>query len=215
MEERFRQALSEWVPQETLQSAISCEGPRPENEAAGPLVDHPDARALQTHIEVARAALAVARESLRPGWSLNASYGHRQRDQGGNDRSDFVSLGVTVDLPLFRDNRQLKTIEAAASRVEAADSERRLKLNQLQALEREALATHQRLAEQARLYTDTLLPQYVTLTQAALNAYASDQADFADVMRAHIAQLNARVDLVRVESEQAKANAQLKYVRTR
>ena len=48
--------------------------------------------------------------------------------------------------------------------------------------------------------------------EASLQAYTNDDGDFAEVVRARIADLNARVDGLRIDVSLAKLEAQLNYL---
>ena len=47
--------------------------------------------------------------------------------------------------------------------------------------------------------------------EASLSAYTNDDGDFAEVVRARIAELNARIDALDIEIERLKTIAQLNY----
>jgi outer membrane protein TolC len=211
--DRSLMQLSEWVP-ENLLTDVSCELPdwRADVPRSDQFVRHPEVRVFDQKIAVKRAELGLAEASGQPGWSLNTSYAFRDEDRAGNDLADFVSVGVTFDLPLFKRDRQDRQVAAAAERVNAMQSTRLLLLKQLMSRYNDARALLQRLEEQAALYDDVLLEQMKTLSRSALNAYTSDQGDFADVMRAYVAELNARVETIRIRTEMLKTIAQLKYL---
>ena len=59
----------------------------------------------------------LAKQRYKPGWMLDLSYGLRSGSMDGESRPDMLSAMVTVDLPLFRANRQDR--EVAAARAEA------------------------------------------------------------------------------------------------
>jgi len=154
----------------------------------------------------------LAEESLRPGITVNTSYGHRDEDRNGRDLPDFVSVGVSMDLPFFTAKRQDKQVSAAAERVAAEEAARLLAIRKLRSMQRDAGERVNQLEQQITLYQESLLTQMASLADAAQVAYASDQADFAEVMRARIAQLNARIEAVRLETERQKTLALLQYL---
>ena len=48
-------------------------------------------------------AVELAEQAYKPGWALDLNYGYREGNlPSGEPRSDFVSVAVTVDLPIFR-----------------------------------------------------------------------------------------------------------------
>ncbi len=62
------------------------------------------------------------------------------------------------------------------------------------------------------LYQQTLLPQAAEQASAALSAYNNDDGDFAEAVRARIAELNAQVDFIQMTAERAKNLANFQYL---
>ncbi|MGW8195219.1 MAG: TolC family protein, partial [Desulforhopalus sp.] len=69
---------------------------------------HPSLLALDREIEASEMGIDLARQKYKPEWAVNGAYGYRNEDKNGNDLPDFVSLGVSFDLPFFTENRQDK-----------------------------------------------------------------------------------------------------------
>lgn len=213
--QRRREQLSEWVPTSFLADQTYFEIPtKSASREQTSLTNHAEVRLFDQRIEIARTEREIADESRRPGWTLSASYGFRDEDAVGRNLPDFVSIGVSMDLPLFTVKRQDKQVLAAAERAASAEAARLLRLRQLSARLRDARARLTQLDQQAALYRQTLLSQMEMLAQSSLNAYTSDEGDFAEVMRAYIAQLNARVEATSIEAERQKTITLLEYLTT-
>ena len=65
------------------------------------------------------------------------------------------------------------------------------------------------MSRRIELYEQRLLIQAEDQSRAALAAYRSETGDFADVMRGVIDELNARLDVARLQTEQARSYAVL------
>ncbi len=174
------------------------------------LAAHPSLAAAGAMVDAKQAAVRVAEERKKPGWALDLGYGYRDGFlPNGEPRSDFVSLSVTIDLPLFSENRQDRKLAAALGERRAAINSRA----ELQArLESELGAEHARwtdLTRRVALYESRILELARGQAQAALLAYQSDAGDFADVMRAWIEELNTRLEHMRLQVERAKSYAAL------
>ncbi len=181
-------------------------------QIADSVLGHPDILALDQQVEAARTELELSRQSTKPGWSVNSSYGHRDEDFNGRALPDFFSVGVTVQLPFFRKNRQNKEIAAAAERVVEREADRFLRVRELDAQHQEARTTIERLTEQIQLYEQSLLPQSAALSRATLAAYQSDEGDFTDVTRAYITELDTRVQAVGLQAERQRKITTLNYL---
>jgi hypothetical protein len=114
-----------------------------------------------------------------------------------------------VDLPFSRDERQGRRLAAAFSERRAAEAQREELLRQLRAGLDAEYSQWTELSRRIELYDERILTQAADNARASLVAYQSDAADFANVMRAYIDDLNARVELTRLEVERAKSYAAL------
>ena len=176
------------------------------------LPDHPRLRAEQARIESARLGVDLARQSYRPGWMVDLGYGLRGgQNPDGSGRADFLSASLAVDLPLFPGQRQDRQVAASDQRLEAARRRRdEVLLDLRRQLERHH-AAWQRLRERVVLYRERLLPQAERNAEASLDAYQNDNTDFTTLVRARLAELDTRLDAARVETDLARARADLDY----
>jgi hypothetical protein len=174
------------------------------------LVEHPLIRAANARIDAKEAGIDVAEEDFKSGWVWDLGYGYRDGTLAdGAPRSDFVSLSVTMDLPFFREERQGRRLAAAFSERRAAEASKAELLRRLNSVLQAEHARWNELSRRIELYEAQILPQASANAQASLVAYQSDAADFANVMRAYIDDLNARVEHTRLDVERAKSFATL------
>ena len=175
------------------------------------LDDHPMMKSLDQKISATGAGVDLAKQKYKPAWGLNASYGRRNSDPFGNSRSDVLSVGVSLSVPLFTANRQDKEYSAAVSKREAIRTEQWQLLRKLKAGFETSKAQLNRLNERKALYENDLLPQMAEQAEASLTAYTNDDGDFAEVVRARIAELNAKIDALNIEVDRQKTIIQLNY----
>lgn len=176
------------------------------------LSDHPAVKALQQRIEAEQVGVALARQKYKPEWGVNASYGYRANADNGMQRADLMTVGITFDLPLFSKNRQDQELKAAISSAEAIESEKDLLLRKMMASLQTNQALLNRLKQRQALYNDRLLPQMSEQAEVALTAYTNDDGDFAEVVRARIAELNARIDALKINIDIEKTKIKLNYL---
>jgi len=207
-------ALSRWLGQDAYRP-IAMKLPAWETLPMLPdlragLESHPLLVAARAGVSARQAAVGIAEAKKKPGWALDVGYGYRDGFlPNGEPRSDFVSVSVTVDLPLFGENRQDRNLAAAlGERRAAASSQAELKASLQSELEAE-YARWRDLTRRLSLYETQILDQSNGQTEAALLAYQSDTGDFADVMRAHIDNLNTRLEYIRLQVERAQSFAVL------
>jgi outer membrane protein TolC len=182
------------------------------NELAKHFFDHPLIRAITQREQAQSVAIELAKQSYRPMWGINASYGYRDESPNGMPRDDFFSIGVTFDLPLFTENRQDQTVAAAVAEKSVIKTQRWQKLRefigQYLSLSRQLMSLNQRL----ELYKNQLLPQMRQQAEAALSAYNNDDGDFADAIRARIAELEADIQWLNLQVEKQNLIIQINYL---
>ncbi|NOY66803.1 MAG: TolC family protein [Gammaproteobacteria bacterium] len=174
---------------------------------------HPKILAAQAMVKRGQQGVSLAREAYKPAWGLGVTYGFRDGQNGvGVDRPDFLSLGISLDIPLFQEKRQDRKLKASQFNLGA----NRQMLDQQyldlkQALERDH-ADWLRLTERVSFYHKTLVPQAKQNTEAAFFAYQNDRADFPTVMKARITELNTELKSIRMHVNRAKSEARLRYI---
>jgi outer membrane protein TolC len=174
------------------------------------LPEHPAMKAADAQIRARSAGVDLANERSKPGWAVDLGYSYREGLLAtGEPRSDFISLGVTVDLPFFRKKSVDSTLSAALQERSAAMSAREQSARAL----RSRLATeHARwrdLTRRLSLYETRILDQAKDYAEASLLAYQSDRGDFADAMRASAVYLDTRIEHIRLQVERAQSYAAL------
>lgn len=223
--ESAQQRLSEWIGAKarqpltpTLSDQLDLESGLTTTEAGKErwlyeqIQQHPLLLAFDQRIEAMQTGVELAQQKYKPEWGVTAQYGYRDDDPMGRDRADLFSVGVTFDLPLFTGNRQDKEVGAATSRTEALRTDKLLMARKLMAELETSIVRLKRLNERRRLYDQQLLPQMAEQAEAALAAYNNDDGDFAEAVRARIAELNAKIDFLSIKTERLKVIAQLNYL---
>lgn len=172
---------------------------------------HPLIRSINWKLKAFGSEVQVAKQSYKPQWGINASYGYREGNTLQQERPDLFTVGVTFDIPVFQAKRQDKKLQSAQSEYEVVKTERTLRLRQLKAAYHASRVKHDRLLERQNLFDSRLLRQMAEQAEASLSAYTHDDGDFAEVVRARIAELNARVEALNVRVEIQKSLAELNY----
>ena len=227
-----QQALGEWLPAEQLNKALpdnlhnslenhlqnslqqndlTPKSLEDKQQTQARIVKHPRVQALDRNIASIATGLELAHQQYKPEWGINAAYAYRDDGPGGDDRADFVSMAISVDLPLFTANRQDQRVSAASHRRGAAQTERDLLLRELQSGYEQASAQLLRLDEREALYQQYLLPQMHDQADATLAAYTADGGDFAEVMRARIGELNTKIMALQLKVKRQKTLSKMHY----
>ena len=211
-EARARASLSRWIGEDAMR-------PLPDalphelnttvdpSAASGSLSTHPALQAAQGAIDVAQRDVDRARADRTPDWGWQLMYGQR-----ADDRSDMVSLQVTVGLPINRADRQDKRIaeklaEASAMRSEAADRQRMLEA-ELATIKADLNADAQRLRE----HEAHRIPSARARLDATQAAYEGGAGPLVDVWEARRSWIEASLHHEMIIAERARTLARLSWL---
>jgi outer membrane protein TolC len=211
---RARAQLGEWIG-DAAERRVADKLPQwdaapPLESLVATLREHPALQAADARIAAQDAGVELAEQRSKPGWALDVGYSYRDGAlPNGDPRSDFITVGVTVDLPFFSRRSVDSTLSAALQDRSAAQADKERMLRSLESRLATEYSRWQELSRRLALYEERILVQASDHAQAALLAYQNDRGNFADVMRGYIDDLNTRIDYVRLNVEREQAYAVL------
>lgn len=170
------------------------------------IFEHPSLQQEKAFIQASDHGVALANETYKPNWGLDFGYGYRAAG-----RADLATAMVTLDVPLFTGKRQDKRVIAAKQTRQAAQFKMQAKELDIIRDIRATYAIWEKTADRISLYETVVLSRTQSASQASENAYASGNADFAEIVRTHLSALDAHLKLEAVKLERALAQVQLKY----
>lgn len=174
---------------------------------------NPELIAVNEKIISQQKKLDTADEQYNPQWGFDVNYGFRSgENQDGSDRADFLTAMVTLDLPIFTENKQDRTLSAEKQRLQAARYEqldvKRMLFKRLQ----EVMGRLMKLKDRHQLYEDKVLPQARQNAEVSLSGYQSGVVSFFTLTRARITELNTRLADIRIDVAYNKTFAELQYL---
>lgn len=175
------------------------------------LKTHPAWRLADHQNRIATRRLDLAREQDKPQWALQASYGYRADDALGNDRADFVSLGVSMEIPWLNSGQANARQSSARARAQAGLIDQSLLMRRLIS---QASAWVKRLQwQQARIerFDAYQLPKLNDSIQAAQASYQHNQGHFNRLLDAHMALLAGNLERLALHVDRLRAEIQLTY----
>ncbi|UTV29586.1 TolC family protein [Photobacterium atrarenae] len=163
---------------------------------------HPSVQIADTAIAVNRTQVDLAEQAYAPQFGVEVMYAYRQADNmRGEPASDLLSAYLTLDIPLFTDNRQDRTRAAAQYQVGAAQSNKDLLLAQMNAKVNALLTDKSNLEQRLARYQNTLLAQAKARTQAVERGYQNNTAQFNDVITAASDELALALEQARLTTD--------------
>lgn len=173
------------------------------------LMAHPSIKVLRKQEKKIEQDIELAKQSYKPQWGFNASYGYRDDASNGMDRADFFSVGVSFDLPVFTDNRQDQQLKAAQSQAEATKTSTQLTIKSLLGQTYAEISNLERLFERQSRYKSQLEKQSSEQAEATLTAYTHDDGNFTDVVWARVNVLNIQLASLNIDIQALKSVAKL------
>jgi len=196
-------ALRRWTGQSP--DDLSAMAPLPIPSEAAFVANHPSFVSIERSIAVAKQAAAVASSERRPNWTWEVSYGQR------TGYADMLSFGVSIPIPIAREQRQDRETASKLALVDKAEAEL-AEASRMATAEYQSLASDaQRLGERIERYRQGVVAPATQRTAAALAGYRSNQTVLTALFEARHAEVDAQRKLLSLQRELARAQAQLAF----
>lgn len=163
------------------------------------IAQSPNLKALDARTAAMDAETQIARADKKPDWKVSASYGRREPNYG-----DLVSVGVSIDLPLFGGKRQNPKIDARLSEAESARFDRMAGEREVVAALESDLAEHAMHHARLENARDNLVPLARRRAKLDFDSYGAGTVDLGTALLATLTVAEAEVDLLDREAEVAR-----------
>ena len=176
------------------------------------LMTHPKAKMLSQNILVANSKIELAKQGYKPSFKVELGYGHRLSETpSGKPRSDLLSGFISMDIPLFTDQRQDQKMISAQEKKGQREAEKRLLLRKLNAQLNAEIVNYQQLASRQKRYKESILKQAKRQTRALDQSYQSNKVPFKQVIQAYIYELNLSIEYQQLYFDGLKSLANIRY----
>ncbi len=173
----------------------------------GQIAHHPQIAVLAQQEAIAQAEAEVARSNRQADASVELMYSQR-----GPGYSNMVSVAVSVPLQWDRKNRQDRELAARLATVAQLHAEREEATRSHAAEARAMLQQWRSTRERLTRYDAVLQPLAHERTQAALAAYRGSAGTLGSVLEARRAEIDTRMERLRLEMDAARLWTQLNYL---
>jgi len=169
--------------------------------------ERPRFAAFAALIEQYKGQRELADLDYYPDFTLWAGY--RWRDDALNDGgTDFLSAGVSFNLPIRKERRGAAVAEADSS-LRLAYQKRNDFRNKVNLAIHRSLTKLEQTGKLVELYQGGIIPQANQTFQATLSAYQVDKVDFLDLLDSVMSMYRYEIDYARALSDQQRSRAQL------
>ena len=170
------------------------------------LANSPTLAAHEARIAAHAARVELTRKAYLPDFDLSLQYGQR------TDRSDMVSVMVSVPVPLHKGERQDQQLAEALAELAAMQAERHAMANDLRANVAAIHADLERDRAQLALFVGSIIPQGRAALESAVAAFQVGRADFLTLLENQSTLYNYETAWYRALADFAKSVAELERV---
>ncbi len=166
--------------------------------------------ALQNKVDAAQARLKLAKKEYYPDFKLGAVYGFRNgNNMNGSSRADFLSVMLSINIPLYAGSRQDKRVDERTSQLRQTQYGLEDERGKVAAAVSQALTDYQQTRKQVSLLKTGIIPQANQTVASMLSAYQVSKVDFLNLVRAQITLFNYETRYWKLFSQGNQALARL------
>ena len=173
---------------------------------------HPLLQITSAMVDARKNGIEIAKQSYKPNWMVDLTYGQRDDAPNGTDRADFLSAMVKFSVPLFSGNLQDRKVAASKRRHHAALNQLEDKKRELIQMYQSNLSDYEQFSKRSERYKKVLLVKANENSDAALSSYQSDRGKFTELIRAQMTELNMQLKALRLEVNRYKSHSDLTYL---
>ncbi len=172
----------------------------------------PQLSAIEDNIQRWQSAEKLAQLGYKPDFAVNLGYRQRDFDKDPVTGSDFFSLGVTINLPIYKDRKQAQQVREARARGEMASSQYEAAKQQIFLQIQNLYLAQEAHRDQITLLKTAIIPQAEQALNSALAAYTVGKVDFLTLLNHQVTLFNFEIQYYRHLAEDEKTLAELEAI---
>jgi len=154
----------------------------------------------------------LAKKDYWPDFSIFLAYTQRDELQNGNPGYDFLSGGISLNIPLYFGSKQSKKVEETRYTKSMIDERYRQVLNQVFFELENKFTSAEKNAKLVELYKTGIIPQASQSLESAMRGYQTDKVDFLTLINNQITLFNYELDYYRLISDYNKDITSLEFI---
>ena len=163
-------------------------------------------------INGAQARLDLAKKGYYPDFKVGAFYGGRDDTLSGQNRADFLSLKLSMNVPIFAASKQQKAVDQRSSELMQQRYALQDQWNKVRAEISMAYSDFHQTKNQAVLFKSGIIPQARQTVASMLAGYQVNKVDFLNLVRSQITLYNYEIQYWQALTQANQALAQLTAV---
>jgi len=134
----------------------------------------------------ARSRVELAEKDFYPDLTLGAGYAVRQNTPTGESRSDFASIRLSVNLPIYADQKQAKAVEQRNGELRQEQYALQDEHNKVHGDIATNVAQYHHANQRLALLEHELIPQTQQAVNSLMAGYPVGKADFGNLLRSQL-----------------------------
>lgn len=160
-------------------------------------------------IHAAQSKLELAKQDFLPDFNVEAAYGARNNMLDGTRRSDLLSLGVSMNVPIFAASKQAKAVDQRTSELMQQRYALQDRWNTVRSEITQTHSDYRRAKQQFVLFDTGIIPQARQTVASMLAGYQVNKVDFLNLVRSQITLFEYETQYWKAFAEAQQALAQL------
>lgn len=137
-------------------------------------------------LDAAKTKIEIAEKDFYPDLTLGASYAVRQNTPTGESRSDFASVRLSVNLPIYADQKQSKALDQRNSELLQEQYSLQDEHNKVHGEIASDTAQYFHAKERLNLFEHEIIPQTQQTVNSLMAGYPLGKADFSNLLRTQL-----------------------------
>ncbi len=160
-------------------------------------------------IHAAQSRLDLAKKGFFPDFKIGAFYGGRDDTLSNRERADFLSLKLSMNVPIFAASKQQKAVDQRSSELMQQRYALQDQWNKVRAEISMAYSDFQQAKKQVVLFKSGIIPQARQTVASMLAGYQVNKVDFLNLVRSQITLYNYEIQYWQALTQANQALAQL------
>ncbi len=137
-------------------------------------------------LDAGLAKVDLAQKGFYPDFTVGAYYDARQNTPSGQSRSDFASVQLSINVPIYANRKQAKAVNQRQSELLQAQYALHDDHRKIQAEIAAKAVEYQQTKEKLLLLEHEIIPQAQQAVNSLLAGYQVSQTDFTDLLRTQL-----------------------------
>jgi cobalt-zinc-cadmium efflux system outer membrane protein len=161
-------------------------------------------------IKASQSRLELAKKDYYPDFKVGVTYGDRNENEQGQSRQDFLSVKLSLNLPLFTGSKQDRAVQQRSRELAKSQYALTDQHNLVMSSIATALVDYQRASDQVMLFDAGIIPQARHTVESMMAGYQVNQVDFLNLVRSQVTLFNYELQYWKSFTEVNQSIARLK-----